>query len=733
MWKTTAPVPSASHSATDMSDDANASTAAPMDAVELARTWEREQASTSRGSLDARPRDGPNASGATSPSTPGGGAHDTVTLAWRDLRYTVYPNGKKKPAKEVLKGISGAALPNHVIALMGPTGSGKTSLLNVLSGRVPAGGDLAGDVNVNGKPRGEDFAQRVAYVMQEELLFAFLSVRETFALHARLRLPPSVPDADKLAIVERLVAELGLVAVADSPVGRVGGFPRGLSGGERKRCNIGVEMVRDPSALFLDEPTSGLDSFQAQNVMSSLRDLATNARTVMLTIHQPRSSIFAMFDQLMLIADGRLTYIGDAHAAVGYFETLSFKCPTLSNPADFFLDVTSLDARGETRANNSRARVRFFADEAERRGLGVAAFDAAMATSTAKAKATANTNANANANATESGRREKIASSASTGAGWLAQFALLLRRANQCLRRDLLGVGITVFLDVVYALLLSALFRGVGDDQEGVQNRLGCLFFVCLNLAYGAALPSINLFAAEKLIVIREQASGAYTTSAYYLSKLVAELPKLSSKLLFCVIVYWTVGLNPEPARFANFVAIILCEVLAAQAVGMVMATGMPIGAALALGPACITVFTLFGGIFLNMDSIPTGAGWIRWIDFLYYAFSALCANEFDDPDARFACAPGADARCLPDGRAVLELYSFEDVTVWTQIAAQLALAAGLQCLAFALLVRGTSRFLPLRVRSERDRRESDDESPEEEGASVAGVRLEERGKRDGA
>ena len=199
-----------------MSDDANATTAAPMDAADLARTWEREQASTSRGSLDARPHDGPNASGATSPST-GGGAHDTVTLAWRDIRYTVYPNGKKKPAKEVLKGISGAALPNHVIALMGPTGSGKTSLLNVLSGRVPAGGDLAGDVNVNGKPRGEDFAQRVAYVMQEELLFAFLSVRETFALHARLRLPPSAPDADKLAIVERLVAELGLVAVADSP------------------------------------------------------------------------------------------------------------------------------------------------------------------------------------------------------------------------------------------------------------------------------------------------------------------------------------------------------------------------------------------------------------------------------------------------------------------------------------------------------------------------------------
>ena len=371
-------------------------------------------------------------------------------------------------------------------------------------------------------------------------------------------------------------------------------------------------------------------------------------------------------------------------------------------------------------ARRIRARVRFFADEAERRRLGVAAFEAGDA----------DVDGEGGGGDGDDGveRREKIASEGgSTGAGRLGQFALLLRRANQCLRRDLLGVGITFFLDVLYALLLSALFRGVRDDQEGVQNRLGCLFFITLNLAYGAPLPSINLFAAEKLIVIREQASGAYTTSAYYLSKLVAELPKLSSKLLFCVIVYWTVGLNPEPARFANFVAIILCEVLAAQAVGMVMATGMPIGAALALGPACITVFTLFGGIFLNMDSIPTGAGVDQMDRLLYYvAFSALCGRrrEFDDPDARFACAPGADARCLPDGRAVLELYSFEDVTVGTQIAAQLALAAGLQCLAYALLVRGTSRFLPLRMRSERDReseRDGDDGSAEQEGTSAAG------------
>ena len=167
--------------------------------------------------------------------------------------------------------------------------------------------------------------------MQEELLFPFLSVRETFELHARLRLPPSASVDKKRRTAAFLISELGLKNVADSPVGRVGGFPRGLSGGERKRCNIGVEMVRDPSAIFLDEPTSGLDSFQAQNVMSSLRDLAMHGRCVVCTIHQPRSSIYTMLDSLMLLTDGRLAYIGDARDAVGYFEKMHFKARSISH------------------------------------------------------------------------------------------------------------------------------------------------------------------------------------------------------------------------------------------------------------------------------------------------------------------------------------------------------------------------------------------------------------------
>ena len=215
---------------------------------------------------------------------------------------------------------------------------------------MPSGGTLAGDVRANGVARGPDFAKKVAYVMQEELLFPFLSVRETFELHARLRLPPSASVDKKRRTAAFLISELGLKNVADSPVGRVGGFPRGLSGGERKRCNIGVEMVRDPSAIFLDEPTSGLDSFQAQNVMSSLRDLAMHGRCVVCTIHQPRSSIYTMLDSLMLLTDGRLAYIGDARDAVGYFEKMHFKARSISHWSPYIRPRS----RGERRSLRTR-------------------------------------------------------------------------------------------------------------------------------------------------------------------------------------------------------------------------------------------------------------------------------------------------------------------------------------------------------------------------------------------
>lgn len=141
-----------------------------------------------------------------------------------------------------------------------PAGCGKTSVLNALAGRLPVGGKLEGDILVNDKPRTKAFRTISAYVMQDDVLFSNLSVRETLRVAADLRLPASVPAAKKAQVVDDVIAELGLAKAANTWIGNE--IVRGVSGGERKRTNIGVELLSNPSIVFLDEPTSGLDAFQ---------------------------------------------------------------------------------------------------------------------------------------------------------------------------------------------------------------------------------------------------------------------------------------------------------------------------------------------------------------------------------------------------------------------------------------------------------------------------------------
>ena len=264
--------------------------------------------------------------------------------------------------KQILDDVVGEARKGELLAIMGPSGSGKTSLLNVLAGRIPRGGELTGEILVDGvrkrdwrAPRaGEDgavhtgsaarFSHVAAYVQQDDILFPQLTVEETFNFAAQLRLPRTMTAAMKSKIRDGIVNELGLRKCLGTMVGGAaqGAGPirggRGVSGGERKRVNIGVEMIRLPSVLFLDEPTSGLDSFQAQNIVETMISLARNGRIVVSSIHQPRSSIYGLFDQLLLLDDsGREAYFGPAADAIDHFRAAGCACPRHFNPADFFL------------------------------------------------------------------------------------------------------------------------------------------------------------------------------------------------------------------------------------------------------------------------------------------------------------------------------------------------------------------------------------------------------------
>lgn len=266
--------------------------------------------------------------------------HDTTTnmFAWPSSDVE-NPTIHHLQERTILNGITGVAEPGKVLAVLGPSGSGKSTLLNALSGRLHHAHGLTGTILFNNRKLTKSIQKKTGFVSQDDVFYPHLTVRETLVFCSLLRLPSSVPKNQKLAIAESVISELGLAKCADTIIGN--SFIRGVSGGERKRVSIGHEMLVDPSLLILDEPTSGLDATAAYRLVATLGGLAAKGKTVVMSVHQPSSRVYQIFDELLVLSEGRCIYLGKGSEAMGYFESIGFWPSFPMNPADFLLDLAN--------------------------------------------------------------------------------------------------------------------------------------------------------------------------------------------------------------------------------------------------------------------------------------------------------------------------------------------------------------------------------------------------------
>ena len=411
-------------------------------------------------------------------SSDGDGAaeHKAVDVEWSDLSFRV-------KGRTILHAASGAAAGGRVLAIMGPSGSGKTSLLNALAGQVKAsrGALLTGKLLVDGVACGGAASVaglRTAYVKQEDIFYTQMTVRETLLFAARLRLPASIPLSAKKARVDALLTKLNLISAADTIVGDV--RRRGISGGERKRLAIGCELLSDPHLLFLDEPTSGLDAFQAQQVVSALKTLADDdGVTVIMSIHQPRGSIYNMFDDLLLLSDGRVVYNGAASAAAGFFAREGFRCPNNINIGEFAVDVVSKSPDGD---DDETYLSRLLKLEAAARPARRSAA-AAPAASLVEVK--------------DGPARRGLRRSSS---GCWTQFRLLFRRAWREVARSKAALLIKVVQQVMIAVIYGGIYT-LTDSQSSIQDRFGLLSLTAIGAGNLAIASTIRTFPKEKAIL----------------------------------------------------------------------------------------------------------------------------------------------------------------------------------------------------------------------------------------
>ena len=260
--------------------------------------------------------------------------HKPASLYFENVSYRL--NGK-----QILSGVQGVAHPGEIMAIMGASGAGKTTFLDILA-RKNKRGVTSGDFYVNGeKVNDTEYKNVVGFVDQEDTMLPTLTVHETIMNSALLRLPRDMGRIAKEQRVYEVEKQLGIHGIKDSLIGSEEGKGRGISGGEKRRVGIACELVTSPSILFLDEPTSGLDAYNAFNVIECLVTLAkTYKRTVIFTIHQPRSNIVALFDRLLLLAKGKTVYSGEFAQCQDYFDHIGYSCPPGFNIADYLVDLT---------------------------------------------------------------------------------------------------------------------------------------------------------------------------------------------------------------------------------------------------------------------------------------------------------------------------------------------------------------------------------------------------------
>ncbi|KAF9116760.1 hypothetical protein BGX27_011074 [Mortierella sp. AM989] len=535
---------------------------------------------------------------------------------------------KKQPnvKRALLSDVSAKAIPGRVLAIMGPSGSGKTTLLDLLADRKARNvGKIQGDILLNDIPVKEYGSIRkrlIGYVTQEDDFIETLTVLETLTFAAKMRMPRSMSNKDKLARVYSVMQELNLTHVKDTKVG--GTVIRGISGGEKRRVTIGIELLSSPSVLLLDEPTSGLSATDALNVANAIKDLARKGRTVILTVHQPRSDIYELFDDLLLLSQGKVVYFGKAQSAAAYFEALGHECPVGWNVADYFLDLITLHQENADNEGSATSRVNFANNYSDYLANNPEAYLTQQLkehqSSSQKFERDALLNQFKNAYTTE------------FAATTLTQTMLLTQRSLINLLRHPTIFQASVVIHIIFALVIGSLFSGLKERPEMGQtsfNKSIALFFITSFLATMtfAAMPQ---FIIERSLFLRERAAGMYRTSSYFMAKTIVEtLSYTILSVVFVVITYYLIGLHGSLIYYfvsvAVFVNVALSLIAAIGAGAENAEMGMNILSLIN------TMAMLFSGFIVSRTDIPRGWIWAFWASYYQWAFQGLLQNEFSD------------------------------------------------------------------------------------------------------
>ncbi|KDP40865.1 hypothetical protein JCGZ_24864 [Jatropha curcas] len=548
------------------------------------------------------------------PFTPLAMSFDNVDY-YVDMPSEMRDQGVGQDRLQLLRGVTGTFRPGILTALMGVSGAGKTTLMDVLAGRK-TGGYIEGDIRISGFPKKQEtFARISGYCEQTDIHSPQVTVRESLIYSAFLRLPKEVGKHEKMSFVDEVMELVELNNLKDALVGLPG--VTGLSTEQRKRLTIAVELVANPSIIFMDEPTSGLDARAAAIVMRTVRNTVDTGRTVVCTIHQPSIDIFEAFDELLLMKrGGQVIYLGplgrNSHKIIEYFEAISGvpKIKEKYNPATWMLEVSSIAAEiqlGIDFAEYYKSSSLYERNRALVKELSTP----------------------------PPGASDLYFASKYSQPTW-GQFKSCLWKQWWTYWRSPDYNLVRFFVTLISALIVGTVFWKVGRKRESSNDLtmiIGAMYASVFFIGVNNCSTVQPIVTVERTVFYRERAAGMYSALPYALAQIIVEMPYvLVQTTYYTAIVYAMVAFEWTAAKFFWFYFISFFSFLYFTYYGMMTASLSPnLQVAAIFAAAFYALFNLFSGFFIPRPKIPKWWVWYYWICPLAWTVYGLIVSQYRD------------------------------------------------------------------------------------------------------
>ncbi|XP_022948220.1 ABC transporter G family member 31-like [Cucurbita moschata] len=546
-----------------------------------------------------------------------------LTMTFHNVNYFVdTPKEMKQqgiPEKklQLLSNVSGVFSPGVLTALVGSSGAGKTTLMDVLAGRK-TGGYIEGDIRISGFPKEQPtFARISGYVEQNDIHSPQVTVEESLQFSSFLRLPKEISKEKRQEFIEEVMSLVELDTLRHALVGVPGNT--GLSTEQRKRLTVAVELVANPSIIFMDEPTSGLDARAAAIVMRTVRNTVDTGRTVVCTIHQPSIDIFEAFDELLLMKrGGRVIYGGKlgihSQIMIDYFEGISGvpPIPDSYNPATWMLEVTSPAA--EHRIGKDFADIYRDSDQYRIVEASIEQFSVPPAGG------------------------EPLKFDTTYSQGILSQFIICLWKQRLVYWRSPQYNVMRLCFTFISALIFGSVFWGIGMKRNSTQELfvvMGALYAACLFIGVNNASSVQPIVSIERTVFYREKAAGMYSPFAYAFAQSLVEVPYIAAQTItFGVITYFMVNFERNVGKFLEYLLFMFLTFTYFTFYGM-MAVGLTPSQHMAsiVSSAFYSLWNLLSGFLVPKPSLP---GW--WIWFYYicpvaWTLRGIITSQLGDVD----------------------------------------------------------------------------------------------------